>query len=168
MWGQAKILCLLSVKGHWMLNPPLPRKWNTIYQVPFSCVRSIFVNVPFIPSPTLHPVSISCHNSRFLPCSMQHEWNLDPSCVPVSRSNICKTLLCMFQRTHAFHFRVLALLLSLASQLQVQGEQHVFKHELCVHFSYQTLNSNVFPTTEKGSVSIVVLWGGLKLQSDLL
>lgn len=53
------------------------------------------------------------------------------------------------------------MLLSLATKLQVQGEQQVsvtvFKHELCVHFSCKTLNSNVFPTTQKGCVSIVVL-----------
>lgn len=63
MWGQAKILCLWSVKSHWMLNPLLPRKWKLIYQVPLSCVRSIFVCVSFFPFPTLHPVSISCHSS---------------------------------------------------------------------------------------------------------
>lgn len=134
---------LLSVKSHWMLNPPLLRKQNTIYQVPFSCVRSIFVNVPFIPSPTPHPISISCHSSRLLPCSIQHEWHLDPSYVSVSRSNTCKTPLCMFPGTQAFHFRVFALLLSLASKLQVQGEQQqsvsVFKHELCIHFSLPNL-----------------------------
>lgn len=159
--ARQKILCLLSVKSHWMLNPPLPRKRNYIYQVPFSCLSSIFVNVPFIPSPALHPTSISCPGSRLLPCSIQREWHLDPSCVPVSRSNVCKTLLCMFQGTQAFYFRVLAMLLSLATKLQVQGEQQVsvsvFKHELCVHFSCPTLNSNVFPTTQKGCVSIVVL-----------
>lgn len=57
----------------------------------------------------------------------------------------------------------LALLLSLASKLQVQGEQQVsvsvFKHELCIHFSYQILNSNVFLTTQKGSISIVFCVG---------
>lgn len=63
IWGQAKILCLWSVKSHWMSNPPLPRKWNLIYQVPLSCVRSIFVCVSFIPFPTLHPMLISCHSS---------------------------------------------------------------------------------------------------------
>lgn len=77
----------------------------------------------------------------------------------------------MFQGTQAFHFRGLGLLLSLASKLQLQGEQQVsvsvFKHEPCVHFSCQTLNPNVFPTTQKGCISIV-LWGGLRLQSDLL
>lgn len=46
-----------------MLNPPLPRKQNLIYRVPSSCVRSIFIDVPFIPFPILHLVSVSCHSS---------------------------------------------------------------------------------------------------------
>lgn len=58
--GQAKILCQLGVKSHWILNPPLPRKQNSVYHVPFFCVKSIFVNVRFIPSPTLYPFLISC------------------------------------------------------------------------------------------------------------
>lgn len=85
---------------------------------------------------------------------------------------ILAKLLSVFQGTSAFHFRVLALLLSLASKLQVQGEQQgsvsVFKHEICIHFSYQALNSHVFLTTQRGCVSIVVLCRGLRLQSDLL
>lgn len=97
MWGQAKILCLWNVKGHWLLNPPLWRKQNSVYQVPFLCVRSIFINVLFI------PISVSCHSSRLAPCSIQHDWHLDPSCVPVSRSNICETLLHIFQGTQVFH-----------------------------------------------------------------
>lgn len=121
MWSQAKILCLWSVKSHWMLNAPLPRKQNLIYQVPLSCVRSIFVCV-------FYSISYSSSSVNFLSefklllYSIQHEWHLDHKCVPISRSNIWKTLLCVFQLTHAFHFRVLALPHSLASKLQVDRE----------------------------------------------
>lgn len=90
IWDHVKILCLLRV-SHWMLNPLLASKQNPVYQVPFSEVRSVFINVPFIPSLTPHPNSISCHRSRLLPWSIQREWHLDPSCVPVSRNNICRT-----------------------------------------------------------------------------
>lgn len=131
---------------------------------------------------------------KLLPCSIQCEWHLDPSYVPISRSNTWKTLLCMFQWTHAFHFRVLALLRSLASKLQVEGEQQVgvcaFKHllfipifclafwsplivytthlaglSLTIYFSYQILDSSTFPITQKGCISIVV-WGGTWLDSS--
>lgn len=46
-----------------MLNSPLQRKKNLIYQVPSSCVRSIFIYVPFFLFPVLHPVSVSCRSS---------------------------------------------------------------------------------------------------------
>lgn len=164
MWGRAKILCLGSVKGHWLLNPPLQRKQNSVYQVPFLCVRSIFINVLFI------PISVSCHSSRLAPRSIQCDWHLDPSCVPVSRNNICATLLHIFQGTQAFHFRILALLLSHASKLQEEQQVSVsvLKHEMCIHLSYQSLNSNVFCTAQKGCISIAVLRDTLRLQSDLL
>lgn len=43
-----------------MLNPPLPWKWNVIYQVPFCCIRSVFCKC------SLYSVSSSLPSLNFL------------------------------------------------------------------------------------------------------
>lgn len=67
----------------------------------------------------------------------------------------------MFQGTQAFQSFFSAS--QPATKLQVQGEQQmsvsVFKHGLCIRFSYQTLNSSVFPAAQKGCTSVDVREG---------